>query len=438
MNRLTRRHILRTILLVTASLALPGCQDDPTPPAQAAQVGCTPGNGGITLPDGFCAVVVADSVGRARHIDVAANGDVFLAMNNSRGPDRELVPGGVALLRDLGKDGAADEIHRFGDNGGNEVLLSENALWFATDDAVLRYDFPQGSTSPAGAPDTIVSGLPNEANHRAKSLALGTSGELYVNIGSPSNACQEQPRGVASPGLDPCPQLEKRAGIWRFDANRTGQQQADGVRFATGLRNTVALRIHPSGALFGVVHGRDQLSALWSDLYTQEESAEKPAEELVLIEEGDDFGWPYCYYDPDSDTKVLAPEYGGDGVRTGRCSDANDPLVDFPAHWAPNDLEFYSGTQFPEKYRGGAFVAFHGSWNRSPQPQGGYNVIFVPFQGISPTGGWEVFADGFAGAEVSPSGADHRPVGLAMGPDGSLYISDSQRGTVWKVVYTGE
>jgi len=359
-------------------------------------------------------------------------------MNNSRGPDRELVPGGVALLRDLGEDGAAEEIHRFGANGGNEVLLSENALWFATDDAVLRYDFPQGSTSPVGAPDTIVSGLPNEANHRAKSLALGTSGELYVNIGSPSNSCQEQPRGVASPGLDPCPQLEKRAGIWRFDANRTGQQQADGVRFATGLRNTVALRIHPSGALFGVVHGRDQLSALWSDLYTQEESAEKPAEELVRIEEGDDFGWPYCYYDPDSDTKVLAPEYGGDGVRTGRCSDAKGPLVDFPAHWAPNDLEFYTGTQFPEKYRGGAFVAFHGSWNRSPQPQGGYNVIFVPFQGMSPTGGWEVFADGFAGPEVSPSGADHRPVGLAMGPDGSLYISDSQRGTVWKVVYTGE
>lgn len=437
MNRLSRQHLFGITLLVTAFLALPGCQGDATPPAQATQVDCTPGNGGITLPDGFCAVVVVDSAGKARHLDVASNGDIFLAMNNTRGPDRELVPGGIALLRDLSGDGRADEIHRFGENGGNEVLLSENALWFATDDAILRYDFPEGSTSPVGAPDTIVSGLPNEANHRAKSLALGTSGELYVNIGSPSNACQEQPRGVGSPGLDPCPQLDTRAGIWRFDANRPGQHQGDGVRFATGLRNTVALRIHPSGALFGVVHGRDQLSALWSDLYTQEESAEKPAEEFVRIEEGDDFGWPYCYYDPDSDMKVLAPEYGGDGTRTGRCSDAEDPLVDFPAHWAPNDLEFYSGTQFPEKYRGGAFVAFHGSWNRSPAPQGGYNVVFVPFQGETPTGEWEVFAAGFAGAEVSPSGADHRPVGLATGPHGSLFISDSQRGTVWKVVYAG-
>jgi glucose/arabinose dehydrogenase len=438
MNRLTRRYILGTTLLATSALALPGCTDEATPPAMGAQTACAPDNGGITLPEGFCAVVVADSVGRARHIEVAANGDILLAMNNTRGSDRSLVPGGVAVLRDLDGDGGADEVHRFGENGGNEVLLSENALWFATDDAVLRYNFPPGSTGPVGAPDTIVSGLPNEANHRAKSLALGTNGALFVNIGSPSNACQEQPRGVGSPGLDPCPQLETRAGIWRFDANRTGQLQADGLRFATGLRNTVALRVHPSGTLFGVVHGRDQLSALWSDLYTDQENAEKPAEEFVQIDEGDDFGWPYCYYDPDSDTKVLAPEYGGDGTIVGRCSDAKNPLVDFPAHWAPNDLEFYSGSQFPEKYRGGAFVAFHGSWNRSPAPQGGYNVIFVPFRGTLPTGEWEIFADGFAGEDVSPSGADHRPVGVAMGPDGSLYISDSQRGTVWKVVYVGK
>jgi glucose/arabinose dehydrogenase len=382
-------------------------------------------------------VVVSDSVGRARHIDVGDNGDVFLALNNDRGPDRSVIPGGVAVLRDLDGDGRADEVHRFGDNGGNEVLLAGEYLYFATDDAVFRYAFPAGSTAPEGPPDTIVSGLPNEDNHRAKSLALGPASDLYVNIGSPSNACQEQPRAVGAAGLDPCPQLENRAGIWRFDTERNGQVQGDGTRFATGLRNTVALTTHPSGALFGVVHGRDQLSALWSDLYTHEESAEKPAEEFVRIEEGDNFGWPYCYFDPDTDTKVLAPEYGGDGTMTGRCAEMKDPLVDFPAHWAPNDLEFYSGTQFPEEYRGGAFVAFHGSWNRAPAPQGGYNVVFAPFQGDSPTGSWEIFADGFAGRDVSPRGAEHRPVGLAVGPDGSLFISDSQVGKVWKVIYTG-
>ncbi|MGW8264836.1 MAG: PQQ-dependent sugar dehydrogenase, partial [Longimicrobiales bacterium] len=211
----------------------------------------------------------------------------------------------------------------------------------------------------------------------------------------------------------------------------------DGIRFATGLRNTVAIRIHTSGSLFGVVHGRDQLSALWPEHFTDEESAEKPAEEFVRIEEGDDFGWPYCYFDPESATKVLAPEYGGDGAIVGRCAEKKDPLITFPAHWAPNDLEFYTESQFPEEYRGGAFVAFHGSWNRAPMPQAGYNVAFVPFRGDMPSGGWHIFADGFAGDDISPRGADHRPVGLAVGPDGSLFISDSQVGTIWKVIHAG-
>ena len=135
--------------------------------------------------------------------------------------------------------------------------------------------------------------------------------------------------------------------------------------------------------------------------------------------------------------KVLAPEYGGDGIATGRCAEAEDPFIGFPGHWAPNDLEFYTGTQFPFEYRGGAFIAFHGSWNRAPQPQGGYNVVFAPFAGDSPTGTWEVFADGFAGGDMSPRGADHRPVGVAVGPDGALFISDSSQGTVWKVMYQG-
>jgi glucose/arabinose dehydrogenase len=422
-------------------ILLAACQPSAEEAAQAApppQVECDAGNGGITLPEGFCALVVAEAVGRARHIDVAENGDIFVALINTRGPDREAIPGGVALLRDTDGDGRADATHRFGGNGGNEVLLAGETLFFATDDAVLRYSFPEGSTQPAGPPDTVVADLPNVASHRAKSLALGPGGSLYVNIGSPSNACQEQSRAPGVPGLDPCPQLETRAGIWRFDAEGTDQVQADGSRFAAGLRNTVALTSHPSGSLFGVIHGRDQLSSLWGEHFTDRDSAEKPAEEFVLIQEGDDFGWPYCYYDPETDLKVLAPEYGGDGEMVGRCAEMKDPLIDFPAHWAPNDLAFYTGTQFPEEYHGGAFIAFHGSWNRAPEPQGGYNVVFAPFQGDLPTGSWEVFADEFAGAEVSPRGAEHRPVGLAVGPHGSLFISDSQVGTIWRVIYAGQ
>jgi len=360
-----------------------------------------------------------------------------VALRNIPGPDRTVVTGGVVVLRDQDRDGRADEVHRWGENGGNEVLLTDGFLFFATDDAVLRYPMAPGSATPSGPPDTLVAGLPATMNHRAKSLALGPGNDLFVNIGSPSNACQEEPRSVGSPGMDPCPQLETRAGIWRFAGNRLHQTQADGVRFATGLRNTVALRTHPSGALYGVVHGRDQLSALWGEHFTDEESAEKPAEEMVLIEEGDDFGWPYCYFDPATGTKVLAPEYGGDGRVIGRCGAMADPVLDFPAHWAPNDLEFYTGTQFPQEYRGGAFIAFHGSWNRGPLPEAGYNIVFVPFQGSEPIRDWEIFADGFAQGDLSPRGAAHRPVGLAQGPDGSLYVSDSQVGKIWKIVYAG-
>ncbi len=423
------------LLPLTLLAAAAGCD---APEAQTALPECDPDNGGIELPTGFCALVVADSVGPARHLEVAPNGDVLVALRNIRSRQEGVIPGGVVLLRDTDGDGRADQEHRFGENGGNDVLLEGEYLYFATDDAVLRYPFPPESTEPTGPPDTVVMDLPDTRNHRAKSLARAPGGFLFVNIGSPSNACQEEPRAVGVAGMDPCPQLATRAGIWLFDGKRMGQTQRDGIRFATGLRNTVALRTHPSGDLFGVIHGRDQLSALWSDLFTEEQNAELPAEEFVRIQEGDDFGWPYCYHDPLSDTKVLAPEYGGDGRTVGRCAEMKDPLIDFPAHWAPNDLVFYTGQQFPPAYEGGAFVAFHGSWNRAPLPQAGYNVAFAPFQGDEPTGEWSVFAQGFPGGEVSPRDAEYRPVGLAVGPDGSLYISDSQVGRVWKVLYRGE
>src|SRR5690606_9969788 len=144
-------------------------------------------------------------------------------------------------------------------------------------------------------------------------------------------------------------------------------------------------------------------------------------------------------YDWQQDVKVLAPEYGGDGREIGRCAQALNPVIAFLGHWAPNALLFYTGQQFPERYRGGAFIAFHGSWNRGPLPQEGYRVSFVPFEAGAPAGDYETFADGFAGAEriSGPGAAEYRPMGLAMGPDGALFISDSKKGRVWRVVYTG-
>lgn len=389
----------------------------------------------IRLPDGFCARVFADSLGRARHIVVAENGDVFIALRRGRG-------GGsvdVVALRDSDGDGRADVRRQFGETGGTGIALYDGYLYFGANDRVLRYPLPAGSLEPSGASQTIVSELPADRSHRDKSIAIAASGELYINIGAPSNACQQESRTPGSPGIDPCPDLERRAGIWRFDAEAVDQQQADGERFATGLRNVVALTLHPeSGDVYGVQHGRDQLGSIWPELFTTEDNAEKPSEELVRIERGDDFGWPYCYHDPELNRLVLAPEYGGDGRAAGRCGSKKEPLVGFPAHWGPNALLFYTGDQFPQRYRGGAFIAFHGSWNRAPLPQGGYKVVFAPFDGTEPAGDWEVFADGFAGDEVSPRGAAHRPSGLAQGPDGSLYVSDDRGGRIWKIVYLGD
>ncbi len=428
---LSRRGIPVPAGLVTLLLA--GCAPADAP-TSAAPGDCDPDNGGITLPEGFCAVVFADLDGAARHIAVRPDGDVFVAA----AARRDGSGGGVWALRDTTGDGRADVIVRFGaeSTGGTGIVIEGDQLWFAPDDAVLLFRVPAGALEPAAGPDTIVSGLPADRSHRAKSLAL-RGDSLFVNIGSPTNSCQEQDRQPRSPGIDPCPALETRAGIWRFDARRIGQSRVDGDHFATGIRNAVAIGIRPTdGALFAVQHGRDQLGSSWG--FSDEESAAKPAEELLHVERGDDFGWPYCWFDPETGRKVLAPEYGGDGQAEGRCTGKKGPVYAFPAHWAPDGLLFYRGGNFPARYQRGIFVAFHGSWNRAPLPQGGYNVAFLPLDGDVPGAAFEVFADGFAGPVVQPGDAEHRPVGLAEGPDGALYITDDQAGRIWRVTFRGK
>ena len=152
---------------------------------------------------------------------------------------------------------------------------------------------------------------------------------------------------------------------------------------------------------------------------------------------GTDFGWPFCYHDRFQGKKVLAPEYGGDGRQVGRCAEVGQPLVAFPAHWAPNDLLFYDGEQYPARFRDGVFVVFHGSWNRAPLEQAGYQVAFAPRTGGEFTGRYETFAAGFAVTSplLSPQDAVQRPVGIAQGPDGSLYVTADVGGKVWRIVY---
>jgi len=419
-------EVMRTLTLIGLLAVLAGTAAGQRPAPCAAD------NAGLTLPAGFCAAVVAESLGPIRHITVAANGDVLGAVRARR---NEPNSGGVVVLRDADGDGRLEVQRRFGPAGGSGVALHGGFLYFSTDDAVVRWPWRTGQVEPGGPPDTVAHGLTNRGQHSAKGLAL-SGNALYVSIGAPSNSCQVQDRAAGSPGKDPCDLLEISGGIWRFAADGHGQTQQQGERFATGLRNPFAVAIEPSaGTLFAMQHGRDDLNRIWPALYTEQQNSELPAEELFRIERGGDYGWPYCYYDPAQKKKLLMPEYGGDGQAVGRCAGARGPELAFPAHWAPNGLVFYSGSQFPAAYRGGAFIAFHGSWNRSPV-QAGYNVVFAPFTGGRATGTWDVFAQGFPGGEVRAAGdAAHRPTGVAVGPDGSLYVSDDRGGRIYRISY---
>ncbi len=399
-----------------------------TGPQTTGVPACAPDNGGMELPDGFCAVVVADGIGAPRHMAVAPNGDLYVALNGTRG-----APGRAVALRDTTGDGVADQIVTFDTVGGTGIELWNGWVYVGHNDGVVRYRRPEGRLAPEGEPQVIVRGLRSRGGHAAKPVEITPDGTLFVNVGSPSNSCQEQDRRAGSPGMDPCPQRETNAGIWRFDTDRQGQTQADGVRFAAGMRNTVALHYDAvDGALYAAIHGRDQLAQNWSDLYTNEQGAELPAEKFVRVSEGNDYGWPYCYYDQRQGRMVLAPEYGGNGSEVGRCAAMDQPLFGFPGHWAPNDLTLYHADQFPARYRSGVFIAFHGSWNRAPLPQQGATVVFLPRDGNGFADTWEDFA---TGRDDWAQTREHRPTGLAVGPDGSLYISDDAGGRIWRVMY---
>lgn len=423
--------VLLLFLSVAFFLLSAGCSDN----GRNGSVLPDADNGGLILPEGFSALVVADTLGAGRHIAVRKNGDIYLALRRLKNGN------GLVALRDEDGDGHADIINYYANTLTTGMDVDDNYLYFSNFTDVYRVPLSEGDLLPAEEPVAIVSGFPLQTQHPDKTFALDGIGNIYVNVGAPSNACQEKDRTPGSPGMDPCPLLELQAGIWKFRADIPGQKQVpDGRRYAYGIRNSIALAWnHVNEKLYVVQHGRDQLYQFYPELYTPQEGAELPAEEFLLVEDGDFFGWPYCYYDQFKKQKLLAPEYGGDTEATGRCMDAKDPIMAFPGHLAPNDLLFYTGNQFPERYRNGAFIAFHGSWNRAPEVQEGYYVAFVPFKDGLPSGEMEVFADGFAGVEVvkSPGNAVYRPMGLAQGPDGSLYISDSEKGRIWRVIYTG-
>lgn len=390
---------------------------------------CAGDNGSLDLPPGFCATVFAEDLGEARHITVSPGGIVFVATAD----------GGVIALRDDDDDGVADHQSSFGDVGGNGIAWHDGHLYFAQDDRIVRWALADDDMRPDDDAEIVVSGLVADGDHTNKSIAFAGDGSLLVNIGSATNACQVDNREPGSPGIDPCPELAIRAGIWRFVPGDVPRTAPEGQRYASGIRNAVALAVEPvTGELVTVSNGRDQLYENWPEIYTAADDLRLPGEELRVVEQGADYGWPYCYHDPDLGRMILAPEYGGDGLVMDRCADVVPPEHVFGAHWAPLGMHFYGGRMFPSRYSGGAFVAFHGS-RFAPNATGdlpGYSVVFVPFDGGEPTGEHETFATEFAGdARPLPDEAEHRPVGLAEAADGSLYIGDDQGGRIWRVYY---
>lgn len=387
----------------------------------------------IKLPTGFNTTIVAKNFGRVRHIAINSNGDLYLKL------ERLLNGKGIIRLRDTNHDGVYDDTLSFGNYIGTGITIKNNFLYASSNTSIYRYTLnDKNDITNIDNPDIIVEGLWDKRQHASKSIVLDNDGNIYVNIGAPSNACQEKDRQQGSPGMNPCPILDSAGGIWQFNANKFHQSYAEGIRYATGLRNVVGLDWNEKmNELYVMQHGRDMLYQFYPDLYNAKLGAELPSEEMFRVKKGGDYGYPYCYYDHFQTKKILAPEYGGDGKKEGVCAEKEMPIIAFPGHLAPNALLFYKGNQFPEKYKNGAFIAFHGSWNRNPENQNGYFVVFVPFKNGIPTGEWEIFANNFAGVSVvkNTRDAQHRPCGLAEGADGALYVSDDNKGYVWKIEF---
>jgi glucose/arabinose dehydrogenase len=458
---ISTRHLGRVALVAAASLAACGKTDSGASAnrpdtvasgqraaATSAPAACTDSSAQLVLPAGFCASIFADSIAHARHAVVASNGDVYVTLEGTQPSTEKKVsgadkgappPASFVALRDTNHDGRADIVKRIGSIGNTGIALANGFLYVDEGKQIVRYARADSDLAPSGKREVIVAGIPLGGGHRARNITIGQDGSLYLNVGSATNACQTKDRAPESPGVDPCVELETRAGYWKYDANKPNQQFSKAERFATGVRNGMGLAFGPDGKLYGTQHGRDQLHDNWPKLFpTTQYQAENPGEEFIQVNQGDDFGWPYCYYAVDQKKLVDAPEYGGDGKKSTRCDSKKGAVAVYPGHWAPMSLLFYSGSTFPAKYNGGAFIAFHGSWNRAPDPQAGYRVVYQPMTNGAASGAYETFADGFAQvppAQLQPGTAKHRPTGLAQGPDGSLIVTDDMGGRIYRITY---
>ena len=410
--------------------------------ASAAALFAAPEPDGLTLPPGFHATVVADGLGPIRHLAVRGNGNIYVSTPQNQDPSKS----GIIAIH-LDANHRADQIRHFGSiDGGTGIRFHRDRLYASTPSGVYQFAFRGGELIPSADPQVIVDGMPPSHpgfNRVNRPIAFDGKGNLFVALDASANLCTVQtqpPPGQPLPttppvGLKPCPDLETRAGVWRFDADRHGQKfPSDGERWATGIRDIGSLDWSPAdGHLYGIMHGRDNTHRYWPDLVSADDD-DHIADEMHRITRLTDFGWPYTYFDGARNLRLIAPEYGGDGKQTAPVGKYASPVLTFHSRRsAPVDLLFYSGNAFPRPYRGGAFIVLHGTQNKN-----GYDVVLVPFDRNGKSGAPTVFADGFAGFDRTATNrapATYRPIGIAEGPDGALYIADSQKGRVWRIAY---
>jgi len=346
----------------------------------------------LQLPTGFQISVFAKDLGNPRNLAVASNGTVYVTRREQ---------GDVLALRDTNRDGRADQKRTVasGLKFVNGITIHQNRLYFVTDTRLYAADLLANGTE--GKLQTLIDDIPDAGQHPNRTIAFGPDKMLYLSVGSTCNACDE-------------PNKEHATLL---------QVQPDGSKrniYAKGLRNTIGFAWHPqTRELWGLDHGSD-----WR-------GNEQPPEELNLIKQGADYGWPFCWGDRRPDVYLSADPDGA--TKKEYCAKTESPALTYTAHSAPLAFMFYTASQFPTEYRNDAFVTMRGSWNRNPPS--GYKVVRIRYQNGKPVK-FEDFVTGFLAKDGKAQFG--RPVGLATAPDGSLLFTDDTNGVIYRVSYTAK